>query len=284
MTLPPETHELTVRRTVRRFLLFRPTSPPTDPMPLVVDLHGSGSSPAQHARISRSPELVTYGALVALPAAAVSFSFPPARPAGFAWTIPGVPLPGESTPAPGPDDIAFLTALIRELRHRPDVDASRVHLLGYSGGARLACRIAASTPELLTSVAVVAGVRAPTPDAHAAVRMLAVHGRADPINTFSGGQGSRWLESVTDAVAGWAGLYGGTLAMAAPEPDGGTIEWLSRISDGTAYVRLVVLPDGGHAWPGCIDGEHLRWFGPASTFDATAAAWTFFKEACRAGP
>jgi polyhydroxybutyrate depolymerase len=268
--------ELEVDGMTRRYLEFAPASPPGTPMPVVVDLHGSGSEPAEHARITRSFDLVRHGALVVLPAAAVRFRLLPGQPEGFAWTVPGAPLPGETEVRVGPDDSSFIVTLMSMLRRRPDVDGDRLHVMGYSGGARLICHIAATRPETASSVVAVAGVRAPTGDANLPVRLLAVHATHDEINTYRGGLGPRWDEPVAEAVRHWAEAAGCSTHPESRALGEGAIEWRYRRADGDSPVRLIALADGGHAWPGSSDADHLAALGSAATFDATGAAWEFF--------
>jgi polyhydroxybutyrate depolymerase len=203
---------------------------------------------------------------------------PTASRDGMAWIIPGAPLPGEQAPRTSHDDVAFLASLLSAVQARTDLPSSRIHLIGYSGGGRLACQVASELPNLLASVVAVAGVRSPATERPSTpIRLLAIHSRLDPINAFSGGLGPRWSESVEDAVASWARFAGCTdpptrrlLAETATE---------SRYHNGnTEPVRLIELADGGHAWPGSSDQEHIATYGQAAAFSATAAAWEFIAQ------
>jgi polyhydroxybutyrate depolymerase len=260
----------------RRFRVVAPGSFPGVPPRLVVDLHGSGFGADDQMRVSGSPRFARRGAVVVLPEAAIPFTLQPGWPAGFAWNVPGSPLPGEDHHRDGPDDVAFVAAVIAEISSRFGVPAGRVHVMGHSGGARLASHLAARLPGI-TSVGLVAGARfPPVPQWWPAV--LAIHGRADEINPYAGGLGPRWDVSVPDSIARWAAGAGCGPEARARQTEPGVTEHRYERSDGTSPVRLLALDGVGHAWPGSRDPAHASRFGAPGRFDASEALWDFFCE------
>lgn len=257
----------------RKYTLVKPATGGSGGLPLIVELHGSGFDPAGQLRVSRSAELAARGAVVVLPQGQIRYSLFAGWPPGYAWNVPGSPLPGETMPRTEPDDVRFISDLIDALVSAPDSDPriapDRVHVIGYSGGARLASHLAAQLPRL-ASVACVAGVRYPRRLTGNAVAIIAVHGADDPINPYRGGAGDRWSESVPESVAGWAAASHCVMTPSRATIADGVTEVSYRPAASGAPVRLVTVADVGHAWPGTFDPDHLARFGPAGTFDATA--------------
>lgn len=271
---------LTVDGLERFYLLHRPSHLDPGTLPTIVDLHGSGESPLSHIATVDTAWTAAVGAVVLTPTAAHPFVLIPGCPPGAAWSIPGVPLPGEThTDADRPDDINFLEQLIDAACARHGLDPGRVHLRGYSGGARLASLFAVTTARRLASLCAVSGVRGPTTAMHAEYPppVLAIHGKSDTVNPYAGGIPGRWEDSVEDSVLSWAQVFGVTtytryrLSADAEE--------LRYTQDGSfSPVRLIRIAHGGHAWPGSADDEHHRRFGPSSRFSATEAHLAFVRE------
>jgi polyhydroxybutyrate depolymerase len=89
------------------------------------------------------------------------------------------------------DHVAALAELLqRTLREHPELDAERVYLGGISNGGFMAHRFACEAPELLRGVVSISGagplerVTCRTPKQ---LRVLEVHGDADPIVSYRGG-------------------------------------------------------------------------------------------------
>jgi polyhydroxybutyrate depolymerase len=233
---------------IRRYLLIRPDG--TDPatLPTVVDLHGSGSWPEEHVAITDARAFAARGAIVAVPEAGVRFQMLAGWPTGWAWNVPG------------------------------SVDPRRIHLRGFSGGARLASHVMAGMTDRLTSVCCVAGVRFVEPAAGRLPPLLAIHGSLDAVNPRLGGSGPRWSESVESAVSRWAAAHG-----CAPEPErrevcAGVREARYVDADGFAAVRLLDVANAEHSWPGTRHRDHVEQFGAPGSWDAALAHWDFVHE------
>jgi polyhydroxybutyrate depolymerase len=230
--------------------------------------------------------LAASGTLVAVPEAAIVFRLLEGWPAGRAWNVPGAPLPGETGTRQEPDDVGFLRVLIDRLVSLHRADPARIHLRGYSGGARLAAHAAMSIPGRIASICCVAGVRFPgTSGTRGLPPLLAIHGERDIINPYLGGNGPRWTYSVPEAVRRWAMSTECEAAQLESSIDSTVREISYARPDGSHPVRLTVIAAGTHAWPGTRDRQHCAQFGAAGTFSASDAHWRFMREVenCRTG-
>lgn len=274
-----QTHEFTTGGVVRRYSLIAPSDADLGALPVVVDLHGSGSNPHEHLEVTEAATSAARGALVVLPWAGIPFRLLEGWPAGWAWNVPGNPLPGETVVREEPDDVAFIGALIERLVQHHAVDAHRIHLRGYSGGARLCSHLLARIPGQLRSVCCVGGVRFVPPSSAAALPpVLAVHGCKDTFNPYAGGSGPRWSESVESAVQQWAATMYCEPAPRMDAPADGVLEARYVDPAGLGAVRLISVVAAGHSWPGTQHVDHIAQFGDPGAFSASHAHWDFVQE------
>jgi len=229
----------------RTYRLFVPQSyDGHTPLPVVLDLHGSGGNSAGQAATSRFEALAAReGFAVATLQAVIE---------GNRWNVP--------VTADRPNDVQYVSDVIDHVAARVCTDAKRVYATGFSGGAcRLNNRIAAIAP--------MAGLRWPGPCQGRAIPVLTFHGLADPQNTYDGhveSRGIEWLESVPDALASWARHNGCARQSVFEDPAGplSTIRY-EGCRDG-AEVRLVRVDGLVHQWA-------------REQVDATAQMWAFFR-------
>jgi polyhydroxybutyrate depolymerase len=265
-------------------------------VPLVIGLHPSGGSGATFDRDTG------LGAAATAKGFAVMFPDGGIRQAGadgiegHYWNIPGVPLVGgDPVPKDARDDVRFIADAIDQLVKHNCVDAHRVYVTGFSGGARMSSMLGCRLADRLAAVAPVAGLRAgraaspdfAEPDSadcrpSRPIAVLAVHGTDDPTNPFPGGGGLRWGYSVEKAAARWANLdhCGATPVLEK------TSEHVTRVSYGACgpasevvLYRIEAPRDqgGGHIWPGGARDRSTRTQTPsAAELDATTVVLDFF--------
>ncbi len=219
------------------------------PLPLVLDLHGSGGNSAGQAETSRFEALADReGVLVASLQAAAQ---------GNRWNVP--------VTADRPDDVQYVSDVIDHIAARVCTDLRRVYATGFSGGARMSSLLACRLNDRIAAIAPMAGLRWPGPCEGRAIPVLAFHGLADPQNTYDGhaeGRGGEWVESVPEALAGWAKHNGCNGEPVLDDPPG-PLSTL-RYEGCEAQVRLVR-----------IDGLPHRW--ARDEVDATREMWEFFR-------
>ncbi len=258
----------------RRCLVQSPAGKDLSSAAVIIDLHGSGMSAAEQVRISDSSEMARRGAVIVTPDAAIPFALFDGQPPGTAWNVPGTPLPGESKVRSQVSDVDFIDDLIDQLVARHHLDRRRLHVRGFSGGARLASQLPARSRQRFASVGCVAGLRSPPRGRERPPPLLALHGLLDRLNPIAGGSALRWREPVPDAAAEWGERAGAVCSVQTSLA--ATAEEVRHIrKDGSTAAKLIIINDIGHSWPGTNDAEHLRQFGPSGTFAASDAYWDF---------
>ncbi|MCP3730001.1 hypothetical protein M9978_06120 [Sphingomonas sp. MG17] len=221
---------------------------------LAVELHGSGMDAARQRAISGLADLLLANDIaVLLPQAAIPFQLMPDLQAGFAWHIPGAPLPDASDLAvPASDDFGWIDERVAAARSDLGLTDAPLFLAGYSGGARLASHLLVKSRLPWTAAGLVAGLRAVAGD-RAPPPTIAFHGLDDPINPYGGSGYMRWDIGMDETCARYAA------------------------AQGSGLLDFHALPNAAHAWPGSSDREHLRLFGPdGEDFDASALIAAFF--------
>lgn len=218
-------------------------------LPLVLDLHGSGGSSDGEARNSGFESI----------AARESFIVATLDAVDRRWNVPVDPSRA--------DDVAYVSDVIDHVASHVCVDEARVYSTGFSGGARMTSLLGCTLGSRIAAIAPVSGLRYPGPCTGRQMPVLTFHGLADPQNPYDGhaaGRGEEWLESVPEALAGWARLDGCKGEPILDDPPGplSTMRY-EGCADGTE-VRMIRIDGLGHAW------THRE-------VDTTMAMWEFFK-------
>ncbi|MFI6597300.1 alpha/beta hydrolase family esterase [Nonomuraea sp. NPDC050536] len=218
------------------------------PHPVLLDLHGLGSTAARQAAYSRLPEVgAARGYIVATPQAAEG---------RLGWTLPHTY---------GPDDTAFLAALLDHLEGGLCADRGREFAAGMSYGAGMAAALVCGLAGRLAGVAPVAGINIVEPCKEAKPTVIvAFHGDADRIVPYRGGHPFRdasgrlrgladmiVLPPVARVVDGWATVLGCTKSRnISLSSDVRRSSW--RNCAPGAALTLYTIRGGGHTWPGPI--------------------------------
>lgn len=147
----------------------------------------------------------------------------------------------------GYDDLAFLSALVRQLAATECADPARVVITGISDGGDMAAFAACALPGRFRAVVTVGAPINPRVGCHR-IRIVAVHGDADPVVPYGGGPDGRpgypAIPPAAAAIAAWASLDGCSKA---------TTTRISPHIAATTYpcgAQLVTVIGGGHTWPG----------------------------------
>lgn len=243
---------------------------PANPVPLVLGLHGTGSSGAQFAQYRDfRPVADTANFIMVHPDGTTLFG-------QKFWNFGNVL--GSTV-----DDAGFLTALIDTISAHYAIDQSRVYSVGMSNGGFMTYYLACQTGRFAAIGSVTGSMsntmyancqpQRPTPSIH-------VHGTADPTNPYAGNSSSKSIREVTRF---WVNQNGcDTVPAMFPVAntntgDNATAEryLYSNGINGHTVEHFKVI-GGEHTWPGspmpgssdvtCMD------------FDARIEIWRFFRQ------
>jgi polyhydroxybutyrate depolymerase len=269
---------LNVRGFTRTAIVHLPRgSTDATPLPLVLNLHGSGATAVDQEifsgmdRTSNEDDFI-----VAYPQGRI------ADGSGYDWNVPNEPLiGGRPVPKGSANDIAFLTTLVKVLESKYCVNKNEVYATGFSGGAREVSQLACDESSIFAAVAPISGLRRPTPcPTTRAVPVIAFHGSDDPVDPFTGNGEAYWTYSVPTAEKYWATQDGCASKTHTSRPSTGvTLRSYSHCADGAA-VELYEVTGEGHEWPGgpVMPSLITSELGPQSTaIDANDVMWSFFK-------
>lgn len=247
----PEENVVVFARTIRdqnldrRVVYLRPQQPPAGAAPAFVLLPYRNGEADDMADLVHAGRLVReYGAWVIIPEAY-----------GGYWNYKM--LLGALTT---PNDVRFLDHVIDDAVAGYGLDARRIYMGGYSGGAMMTIRYACESPGRLAGAGLVGGqmirTLAAKCDTQAPPAMMFILGDQDTIGDY---QGDATLMSAADSAAFWAQAKGcQPLPQREALPDlvdDGTQVVVDRYGGcrGGEAVRLYSVLGGGHTWPGTID-------------------------------
>lgn len=221
------------QRTYRLFV--PPAYDGRTPLPLVLDLHGSGGTAAGQAATSRFETL----------AASETFLVASlqAAPESNRWNVP--------VTDDRPDDVRYVSDVIDHVAARACTDLKRVYATGFSGGARMSSLLGCRLGARIAAIAPMAGLRWPGDCGARAVPVLTLHGLADPQNTYDGhvaGRGGEWVESVPEALASWARHNGCKPDPVLEDPPGPLSTLRYENCNAGAEVRLIRIDGLKHTW------------------------------------
>ena len=196
---------------------------------LVIALPGYGQTSEELAVQSRVPaRAMAAGVLAVLPQGAGSAK---------SWNFSGTT---------GHDDVGFLSTLVTQLAATECADPGHVVITGISDGGDMAAFAACALPGRFRAVVTVAASFDPPVGCHP-MRIVAVHGDADPVDPYGGGPDGRpgypAIPPAAAAIAAWAASDGcptATTTTVAPHIVANTYP---------CGAQLVTVHGGGHTWP-----------------------------------
>lgn len=257
--------------TSRDYLLEVPTDlDPTQPTPVILNFHGSGSDMDQQAAYSQLPERgATRGYVVVTPQGS-------GTPRG--WALQGA----------GTDD-AFVEALLAAVGTGVCVDADAVFAAGISNGSAFSALYACRHPDRIAAVGMVAATLPSLCPVDDPMPAMAFHGTGDQVVPYGGGtvnseRSGTEAPGAESAIAQWA-QRNGCAAEPAEAPIGADVTeraW-SGCTDG-ADVTFFSIRGGGHTWPGAIDVAALgitRLGATTQSVSATDRLLDFFDQVAR---
>ena len=241
--------QLTSGGVEREYRLFVPDSyDGKTRLPLVFNLHGTGGTAAAQAQDSGMERLAQEEGFIVVGLQGLQNR----------WNV-------LLTDPNDVDDVQYASDVLDDARQKVCVDERKVYATGFSGGARMSSRLGCNLGDRIAAIAPVSGIRWTAPCNGRAVPVVTFHGLADPQNTYAGmARDDEWVESVEDALAGWADHNGCDAARnETPEVSLVSVYSYGNCADG-ADVVLYRIAGLGHTWA-------------KNEIDATREMWTFFK-------
>jgi polyhydroxybutyrate depolymerase len=196
----------------RPYSLDTPFPVPSSPVPLLVFLHGYGSSGSEQVRWFRLEALAhTNGFVLAYPDGTTDVH-------GMRfWNATDACCDFEHT---GVDDVGYIRDLLDDVATRVPIDPQRVYVFGFSNGGFLAHRLACELSSRLSAVVSLAGATwgdASRCSPSESISVLEIHGDADQSVAPDGGllfaHPDAPYPSVAQTLATWAAKDGCTGAI-----------------------------------------------------------------------
>ena len=245
----------------RTFTVFTPTKVPIPaaPAPVIIALSAYTHTASDLAGATAlNPAADKANAIVIYPDAV-----------GLKWNAGNCCALSADPAKPPPDDIAFLDAVIAQVRAKYPTDLTRLDVLGFSNGAMLAQRYACERATEVAAVASVAGTLEAACSPSRPVSLLSVNGARDTTVPYLGTPYSSTLFGPLTPVPTAVGFWEATdrcsgLPQLTVTP--GALMRSYPTCRASTTVQMVTLPNTGHVWPTLI----------ADRYDATAAALSFF--------
>jgi polyhydroxybutyrate depolymerase len=251
----------------RTYHLYRPATLPS-PAPLVVMLHGGfGDGTQAEQDYGWDAQADTGHFLVVYPDGVLK-----------AWNTGGGCCGKPATD--NVDDVAFITAMITEIRREASVDPRRIYATGISNGGIMAYTLACDTSLFAAIGPDSATMLGPCPAPHP-LSVLHIHGTADHNIPYLGGEGDGFAHIDGPAVpalnATWRGIDG---CDAPTTTSAGTVTTSTATCPHGLAVELITITGAGHQWPGSTPKPVIqRILGldpPSTALNATHTFWAFF--------
>lgn len=261
----------------------------SEPAPLMVVLHGAGSTGSAMAEVTGFSGIADREGFVAVYPDALGLSHGMWR----VWNTGACFAPACWF---GVDDVGMVAALVDLIEARLVIDETRIYLVGYSNGGELAFNVAARMSHRLAGLAVYAGKmtadgpvigpifrerRPPTP-----LSVMTLHADRDPWIPRDGAE-KLALTEVSQAHIGqfWAA------SAACPNRGerhlalGGTLRVTHfKGCAGGTEVKQLAIAGWDHEWPGPENLACKPEGDPLRELDAAEVIWRFFEDKRRSAP
>jgi polyhydroxybutyrate depolymerase len=255
----------------RRYLLHVPRNlDQSEPVPLVITIHGFAQWPANHMSVSQwNPIADREGFIVVYPS-------------GTGFPKRWLAFPQQEFASS--KDVMFISDLIDTLSAQYNIDLSRIYVNGLSNGGGMTFLLGCELADRIAATGTVAGAFVLPMEQCAASRpmpLIAFHGTADPIVPFQGGP-SRGFDLPFPYIPQWMAARAelndcGPTPLALPangEVNG--VRYTGCLED--AEVIFYTIEGGGHTWPG---GNPLpKSIAGYTSMDISASEtmWAFFEQ------
>ncbi|MCD6066386.1 MAG: hypothetical protein K0S33_1212 [Bacteroidetes bacterium] len=187
-----------------------------------------------------------------------------------------------SYPAPSPNDLGFLSALIDTIKANYTIDNNAIYSTGMSNGGFMSYDLACGLSNKIAAVASVTGSMIPfhmnTCSPSHPMPVMQIHGTADATVPYAGGSTFVHIDSL---VKHWVQFNNCsstpvTTAVLNIDPTDGCMatHYVYNGGDAGSTVEFFKVQGGGHSWPGAIVNINIT----CMDFDASVEIWRFFRK------
>jgi polyhydroxybutyrate depolymerase len=272
-----EVRTLIVEDIERRYLLSVPVGiAPDDGWPLVLMLHGGGGNPESFQALSQMDVVGEREGFITLYGDALAGG----------WTA------GVGADPTGQAELPYLDAVLQDVADQHPVNSERRFVAGHSNGGEMAYLLVRNRPYTFAGLAT---VNSPVIEGSLegilgqATFVMLFYGTADPLVPINGGpvgNGERIGLPAATVIDWWKTNLrvpaSPSVIMPLPDiEDDGTTTTLTEFSPGTGGValRVLIISNGGHGWPGSPGGLPPSVIGiTAQDFEASEEIWNYFQD------
>ncbi len=258
---------LTHNSLTRAYRLYIPSSlANSEPVPLVLNLHGYGSNNVQQEAYGDFRDIAdTAKFIIAHPNGTIDSS------GNRFW---------DAFDASPVDDVGFLSHLIDTISKRYSIDTNRIYSTGMSNGGFMSHQLACRLSQRITAIASVAGTMTPyqrnTCSPNRPTPVMQIHGTNDGTVPYNGNNQYLPVDSVIDYWVNYNNCSPNPTVTQIPDQDpsdGSTAEkYVYNGGKDNTSVELYKVIDGGHTWPGASINIGVT----NQDFDASKVIWQFF--------
>jgi polyhydroxybutyrate depolymerase len=225
----------------REYLLYVPSSYNNNTaFPLLFNFHGYGGTSSDHLSTADMRSLADQENFL--------LCYPQGSSDSYGFGYWNAALAGGDNKSSA-DDIGFVSAMITSISSSYQVDSTRIYACGYSNGGMMSYFLGGSMSDKIAAIGSVSGTMLEgNPDPVSPVPMINLHGTADSVLTYSGGDGST---STTDTLLYWATKNGASTTPVLTNLNSGDFSVEKSVysdSNGTAWVEHYKVINGGHVW------------------------------------
>jgi polyhydroxybutyrate depolymerase len=295
--IPPGHEQLTLKvgNLDRSYLLHIPSGyEKTEPLPLVIMLHGMGGTALLSQRETGwSAKADSENFIVVYPEATRPDQkrSPNLRTNPQAWNDGSGRFHAAERNI---DDVAYIKALIESLKNSYAIDSNRIYVTGFSNGASMTFRLGAELADQITAIAPHSGTCwTETLSPARAISVCYLAGDSDTLNPIGGGfpklamggkdQGGRQKPPIMEMITKWAKALECNESQTSDTSQGGVraLRFGPGVND--SKVVYFCVEGLGHHWAGGNSQAPEFLVGKnSSKLNATDAIWDFFSSVPKA--
>jgi polyhydroxybutyrate depolymerase len=247
---------------------------PNHKTPVVMYLHGAGSSLTEASQITKYSD--TYGFILLAPQGTGSGG-------KYAWNAGGIG-------SPNIDDVGYIAQVITRIEQQYNIDPRHIYATGFSNGAAMTNRLGCELSNI-AAIAPASGQFSVTcNDLVHAIPVMQINGTGDACNPYSGGLATHAqciiipigttlpFNSASSINARWIALDQCSAATTIGYRNGAATCVVNPSCAGSAQVNFCTVIGMGHVYPDGVQYLPVSLIGPVSHDISFDRIWAFFKQ------